>query len=67
MSKQNPKTPRRPRPRVRSSLSAAAVVVWSVLWVVGGIRLPRSYCAFGRFYRNFIAAVVYHHHIYPAF
>ncbi|GBU22118.1 hypothetical protein R80B4_02023 [Fibrobacteres bacterium R8-0-B4] len=36
MSKRNPNPAPRLRPRVRSSLSAAAVVVWSVLWVVGG-------------------------------
>ncbi|GBU22123.1 hypothetical protein R80B4_02028 [Fibrobacteres bacterium R8-0-B4] len=36
MSKHNPNLAPHPRPRVRSSLSAAAVVVWSVLWVVVG-------------------------------
>ncbi|GBU22115.1 hypothetical protein R80B4_02020 [Fibrobacteres bacterium R8-0-B4] len=36
MSKHNPNPAPHPRLRVRSSLSAAAVVVWSVLWVVGG-------------------------------
>ncbi|GBU22114.1 hypothetical protein R80B4_02019 [Fibrobacteres bacterium R8-0-B4] len=36
MSKHNPNLAPLPRPPLRSALSAVAVVVWSVLWVVGG-------------------------------
>ncbi|GBU22120.1 hypothetical protein R80B4_02025 [Fibrobacteres bacterium R8-0-B4] len=44
MSKMNPNPASRPRLRLRSSLSAAAVVVWSVLWVVGGCARGCIWC-----------------------